>query len=132
MLHVKEEDIDKITEAFYLILKGKKPSPLELPQDYPDNEISQAVSYINKFINEYNNATDLIYTISRGDLDFEPPGGKMLIVQSLKNLQASLRHLTWTTQQIAKDRRQVTSLVDRQGGPRPIGGQRIGAPQAGL
>jgi two-component system sensor histidine kinase/response regulator len=102
MLHVKEEDIDKITEVFYLILRGKKPSPLELPQDYPDNEIRQAVGYINKFINEYNKATDLIYTISRGDLDFEPPGGKMLIVQSLKNLQASLRHLTWTTQQIAK------------------------------
>jgi two-component system sensor histidine kinase/response regulator len=102
MLTVKEEDIDKITEAFYLILKGKKPSPLELPEDYPENEISQAVGYINKFINEYNSATESIYTISRGDLDFEPPDGKMLIVQSLKNLQASLRHLTWTTQQIAK------------------------------
>ena len=102
MLTVREEDIDKITEAFYLILRGKKPPPLELPQDYPDNEIRQAVGYINKFINEYNNATDLIYTISRGDLDFEPPGGKILIVQSLKNLQASLRHLTWTTQQIAR------------------------------
>ena len=24
MLNVREEDIDKITEAFYLILKGKK------------------------------------------------------------------------------------------------------------
>ena len=102
MLNVKEEDIDKITEAFYLILKGKKPTPIELPEDYPDNEIKQAVSYLNKFIDEYNTATDLVYTISRGDLNFEPPKGKMLILQSLKNLQASLRHLTWTTQQIAR------------------------------
>jgi signal transduction histidine kinase/CheY-like chemotaxis protein len=102
MLNVKEEEIDKITEAFYLILKGKKATPIELPGDYPDNEIKQAVSYINKFINEYNSGTDLIYTLSRGDLNFEPPKGKMLILQSLKNLQASLRHLTWTTQQIAK------------------------------
>ncbi|MGD8343424.1 MAG: response regulator [Desulfobacterales bacterium] len=102
MLSVKEEDIDKITEAFYLILKGKKPPHIELPEDYPDNEIKQAVSYINKFINEYNSGTDLVYTLSRGDLSFEVPKGKLLILQSLKNLQASLRHLTWTTQQIAK------------------------------
>jgi signal transduction histidine kinase/CheY-like chemotaxis protein len=102
MLNVKKADIDKITEVFYLILEGKRPKPIELPEDYPDNEIKQAVRYINKFINEYNSSTDLIYTLSRGDLSFEAPKGKMLILQSLKNLQASLRHLTWTTQQIAK------------------------------
>ncbi|MGD8656130.1 MAG: ATP-binding protein, partial [Desulfobacterales bacterium] len=102
MLNVKEEHIDKITEAFYMILKGKKPTSIELPEDYPDNEIKQAVSYINKFITEYNGVTELIYTLSRGDLSFEAPKGKMLILQSLKNLQASLRHLTWVTQQIAK------------------------------
>jgi len=33
MLNVKEEDIDKITEVFYLILKGKKPALIELPED---------------------------------------------------------------------------------------------------
>ena len=102
MLTVKEEHIDRITEAFYRILKGQRPNPIELPEDYPDNEIRQAVGYINNFIAEYNGATELIYTISRGELDFEAPGGKMLILQSLKNLQASLRHLTWKTQQIAK------------------------------
>jgi two-component system sensor histidine kinase/response regulator len=102
MLNVSEEEIDRITEAFYRILEGKKARPIELPGDYPDNEIKQAVGYINKFINEYNGVTDLLYTLSRGDLSFEAPKGKMLILQSLKNLQASLRHLTWTTQQIAK------------------------------
>jgi len=101
MLNVKEEDIDRITEAFYLILQGKKPTPIELPEGYPDNEIKQAVSYINEFINEYNSSTDWIYNLSRGDLSFEAPKGKLLILQSLKSLQASLRHLTWATQQIA-------------------------------
>ena len=101
MLNVKEEDIDQITEAFYLMQKGKKPSPIELPEDYPDNEIKQAVSYINNFITDYNGVTELIYTLARGDLSFEPPKGKLLILQSLKSLQASLRHLTWSTQQIA-------------------------------
>jgi signal transduction histidine kinase/CheY-like chemotaxis protein len=101
MLTVNEAEIDRITEAFYLILKGKKPALIELPEDYPDNEIKQAVSYINKFINEYNSSTDWVYTFSKGDLSFEAPQGKLLILQSLKNLQASLRHLTWATQQIA-------------------------------
>ncbi len=102
MLKIKEEDIDRITEVFYLLLKGKKPSLIELPEDYPDNEIKQAVGYINRFINEYNSSTDLVYTLARGDLNFEASRGKLIILQSLKNLQASLRHLTWTTQQIAK------------------------------
>ena len=102
MLNVKEDIIDKITEAFYRMLKGKIPTSIELPEDYPDNEIKQAVSYINKFINGYNSATDSIYTLSRGDLNFEAPKGKLLILQSLKSLQASLRHLTWTTEQIAQ------------------------------
>jgi signal transduction histidine kinase/DNA-binding response OmpR family regulator len=102
MLNVNEEEIDKITEAFYLILKGQKPALIELPEDYPDNEIKQAVGYINKFINEYNRATDSIHALSKGELNHELPKGKMIILQTLKHLHASLRHLTWTTQQIAK------------------------------
>jgi signal transduction histidine kinase/CheY-like chemotaxis protein len=102
MLTVKEDDIDKITEVFYLILKGQRPSLIELSKDYPDNEIKQAVGYINKFLNEYSRATDSIHTISKGELDLKPPKGKLLILQTLKHLHANLRHLTWTTQQIAK------------------------------
>ncbi len=101
MLNVKEEQIDKITEAFYLILNGKKASPISLPEDCPDNEIRQAVDYINRFIEEYNKVTELLFSLSRGELDFETPKRKTAIIQSLKNLQANLRHLTWKTQQIA-------------------------------
>ena len=32
MLNVQEEQIDKITEAFYLILNGKKALPVSLPE----------------------------------------------------------------------------------------------------
>ena len=53
MPKVREEDIDRITEVFYLILKGKIPTPLELPEDYPDNEVKQAVTYLNQFLVEY-------------------------------------------------------------------------------
>ncbi|MBE9561324.1 MAG: hypothetical protein IMF12_00490, partial [Proteobacteria bacterium] len=101
MLEVNEEYLDKITETFYLLLRGKRPSVIELPKDYPDNEVKQVVSYINKFIVEFNINTKFMYSLSRGELDCEPPKSKMLGVQSFKNLQASLRHLTWKTQQIA-------------------------------
>ncbi|MBF0119902.1 MAG: response regulator [Desulfobacterales bacterium] len=102
MLTVEESDIDKITEVFYLLLKGKKPEAIQLPKDYPDNEVKQAVGYINKFLNEYNAVTDIGYTLSRGEINFESPyKGGLLILQSLKSLQASLKHLTWTTQQIS-------------------------------
>ncbi|MDP8285446.1 MAG: hypothetical protein RAP03_02165, partial [Candidatus Electryonea clarkiae] len=102
MITVKEEYIDKITEVFYLLLKGKKPTPIELPEGYPDNEIKQAVGYINRFIEEYDSATGVIYNLSKGELNFDIPKGKISFLQSLKSFQANLKTLTWTTQQIAK------------------------------
>ncbi|MCB2225179.1 MAG: response regulator [Desulfarculaceae bacterium] len=101
MLQVSEEIIDKISEAFYLISKGKTPSPIELPADFPDNEIKQAVGYINKFIAEYNATAALGLALSQGDIDHQAPRGNSALLSSLKNLQNSLRNLTWTTQQIA-------------------------------
>jgi len=101
MIQINESDIDKITEVFYAVLKGKKPVSIELPPDYPDNEIRQAVGYINKFIAEYNEMTDFVYHLGRGEINVEPPRGSMIIFQSLKGLHASLRNLTWITQQVA-------------------------------
>ena len=102
MIQVREEDVDKITGAFSLILKGKNPQLIDLPQDYPDNEIRQAVDFINRFITTYNETTNLAYQMARGEISGEPPKGKTLVLQSLKSLHASLKNLTWTTQQIAK------------------------------
>jgi serine phosphatase RsbU (regulator of sigma subunit) len=101
MLEVKEEDIDRITELFFRILKGEIPHPLVLPKDFPENEIAQVVEYANRFITEYHSLSDAMSSLSRGDLDFDVPTGKMHILQSFKNLHANLRHLTWKTQQIA-------------------------------
>jgi two-component system sensor histidine kinase/response regulator len=101
MIQANESDIDKITEVFYMILKGKKPELIVLPDDYPDNEIRQAVDYINKFIVEYNEMTEFVYHLGRGEINVEPPRGNMIIFQSLKALHASLRNLTWITKQVA-------------------------------
>jgi serine phosphatase RsbU (regulator of sigma subunit) len=114
MLEAREEDIDRITELFHRILKGEIPQPLVLPKDYPENEIRQVVEYANRFVAEYRALADAMTALSRGELDFDVPTGKMHILQSFKNLHANLRHLTWKTQQIAGG--DLTQHIDFMGG----------------
>lgn len=102
MISIEEYQIDKLTEAFSLILSGKQAINLELPEDCPEDELKQCVEYYNKFASEYNEFTGFMFSISRGELEYDPPQGKMKILQSFKSLQANLKHLTWKTQQIAK------------------------------
>jgi len=102
MLSVNEHDIDQITETMSHLLKGRVPAPIQLPADYPDNEIRQLVEYVNAFIAEYDALANVTATLSKGELDFELPKGRMRILHSIKNLQASLRHVTWKTQQVAR------------------------------
>jgi serine phosphatase RsbU (regulator of sigma subunit) len=114
MLQAREEDIDRITELFHRTLKGEIPQPLVLPKDYPENEIKQVTEYANRFVAEYRGLADAMSALSRGDLDVDVPAGKMHILQSLKNLHANLRHLTWKTQQIAGG--DLSQHIDFMGG----------------
>ena len=102
MLEVREDDIDRITALFHRVLKGELPRPLDLPKDYPENEVRQVVEYANRFVVEYQALAGAMSAASRGDLDLDVPAGKMHVLQSFKNLHANLRHLTWKTQQIAR------------------------------
>ncbi len=102
MIHVDETDIDMITEAVGQILDGKAPRAIRLPEKYSGNEIGQLVHYVNKLIAEYNRFSQFMFAISRGDLDYNAPKGELIVLHSLKNLQANLRHLTWKTQQVAR------------------------------
>ncbi len=113
MLEAREEDIDRITELFHRVLKGEIPRPVVLPKGYPNNEIRQVAEYANRFATEYQALADAMSTLSRGELDFDVPAGKMHILQSFKNLHANLRHLTWKTQQIAGG--DLTQHVDFMG-----------------
>lgn len=101
MIPIDERILDKITEAIYRILEGEKPAPIELPQDYPDNELKQLVSYMNKMIGEHDNVANFMDSLSSGDLNYVSSKGKMRILQCAKALQSNLRHLTWKTKQIA-------------------------------
>ncbi|MCA1988257.1 MAG: response regulator [Desulfarculus sp.] len=102
MLMVRKDILDRISEVFHLILRGKRPEPIELPADHPDDEIRQVVGYLNRFVSEYLAIADLVHALSIGDIEHQAPRGTSILMGSLKTLQGSLRHLSWTTQQIAK------------------------------
>jgi class 3 adenylate cyclase len=102
MIQVDERYIDRLTEGIYLLISGRRTQTLDIPEDLPDNEVRQLYEYFNKMVEEFNKVSDFSFSLSRGELDFVPPAdGKMVILQSFKSLQASLKHLTWVTQQIA-------------------------------
>ncbi|MBZ5725962.1 MAG: response regulator [Acidobacteriia bacterium] len=113
MLTLREGDIDRISGALHDLLKGRIPSEIDLPSDYPQNELAQLVQYVNALISAHRVSSEFTSTLSRGDLSVDLPRGGMLVTQSLKNLQASLRHLSWKTEQIAKG--DFTQRVDFMG-----------------
>ena len=97
----KTETIDRITETVYNILKGKKLGTIDIPSDYPNDEIRQLMEYVNLLVKDYNGCKDFVYSIAKGELDCATPKDKMIVTQSFKTLQASLRHLTLITQKVA-------------------------------
>jgi len=101
MITVDEALLDSITAAFYQLRTGKAPPPIEIPQDLPDNEIRQLITYINRFLTEFAPFAEAMEQVARGDLETRNLLGQMPVAQSLKALQSNLRHLTYKTQQIA-------------------------------
>ncbi len=114
MIEVLEADIDRITEAIYRLLKGRPLAPAEFPPDYPENEVRQLAQYVNALLAQYADFSRALFDLSRGELEFESPRGSLGVLQSLKNLHANLRHLTWKTQQIAKG--DFSQRIDFMGG----------------
>jgi adenylate cyclase len=101
MISVEEELIDKITGTFHHLRTGTVPSTIPIPDDLPDNEIRQLLTYVNRFLSEFAPFAEAMDQIARGELDTRPLLGRMAVVHSFKALQSNLRHLTWKTQQIA-------------------------------
>jgi adenylate cyclase len=101
MISVNEELIDTITATFHYLGQGKVPPPIHIPDDLPDNEIRQLITYVNRFLTEYTLFAEALDQIAQGELEVPALLGRMDVVQSFKTLQSNLRHLTWKTQQIA-------------------------------
>jgi adenylate cyclase len=102
MIAVEEDFIDKITETIHYLRTGKIPLPIHIPEDLPDNEIRQLLSYVNRFLVEFALFAEAMAQIAQGELDTRPLMDRMAVTQSFKALQSNLKHLTWKTQQIAE------------------------------
>src|SRR4030042_3777427 len=101
MIAVEEELIDKITAAFHHLRTGKVPQPIQIPDDLPDNEVRQVLTYMNRFLVEFAIFTESMAQVAQGELDIRPMAGRMAVTHFFKALQSNLQHLTWKTQQIA-------------------------------
>ncbi len=101
MISVEEELIDRLTATLHYLRTGKVPLPVPIPDDLPDNEIRQLITFVNRFLVEFAIFTEAMEQITRGKLDTPPMTSKMAVVHSFKALQSNLKHLTWKTQQIA-------------------------------
>jgi adenylate cyclase len=101
MISVEEDLIDKITATFHYLGQGKVPPPIQIPDELPENEVRQLITYVNRFLTEYKPFADAMDQIAQGDLEVPALLGRMDVVQSFKTLQSNLRHLTWKTQPIA-------------------------------
>jgi adenylate cyclase len=101
MIAVEEGLIDKITETIHYLRTGKVARPIPIPDDLPDNEIRQLLTYVNRFLVEFASFTAAMEQIAQGELEIRPLLGQMAVAQSFKALQSNLKHLTWKTQQIA-------------------------------
>jgi len=101
MISVEEALIDEITAAFHHLRTGKVPPPIPIPDDLPDNEIRQLITFVNRFLSEFAPFAEAMEQIAQGELETRNLIGRMSAVQSFKALQSNLRHLTWKTQQIA-------------------------------
>jgi len=92
--------IDRITEVIHYLLKGKVPEPIAYEND-PDDEIRQLSEKVNDLTQNFREIRDFIIPLSEGRLDIQLPKRNFL-ASPFKQLQASLSHLTWQAQQIAK------------------------------
>jgi adenylate cyclase len=101
MIEVEEELLDKITATFHHLRTGKVPQPIPIPDDLPDNEIRQLLTYVNRFLVEFAIFTESMAQVAQGELEIRPMAGRTAVIHSFKALQSNLKHLTWKTQQIA-------------------------------
>ena len=101
MIAVEEELLDKITETIHYLRTGKVPPSIPIPDDLPDNEIRQLLTYVNRFLVEFAAFTAALEQIAQGELDTRPVLGRMTAAHAFKALRSNLKHLTWKTQQVA-------------------------------
>jgi len=96
--------VDPIAEVLFNYLRDVLYSPARaaldlerLPQGFRD--LGEGLKYLAECISETRKFAN---ALSKGDLDGEMPSSGNEVAAPLKSLHASLKHLTWQTQQVAQ------------------------------
>ncbi len=100
MEHKDIERLDRISGHLHALLHNEQPGVLDLAGQQED-EIRQVGEFVNTLTEALSALTNAAHRLSIGDMD-GPIIAKLPACHHLKNLQATLRHLTWQTGQIAK------------------------------
>ncbi len=87
-----------MTDQVSALLRGEPAGQLAMDDTTP-GELRGLVEAINRLARSCDETRPFIMALARGDLNVGPPAGIPLIAP-FKTLHASLRHLTWQTQQI--------------------------------
>ena len=113
--------MDKTPEILFAYLKDILYHPsrakLNLEELSPDyRKLGQGLQYLADWVKESN---EFAQALAKGDLSKTPPSVENMLAAPMKSLQASLRHLAWQTQQVAKG--DLTQRVDFMGNsPKPL------------
>ena len=94
------ERLDRISAHLHALLHNEQPGVLDLTGQQED-EIRQVGDFVNTLTEALSALTNAAHHLSIGDMDVSIIA-KLPACHHLKNLQATLRHLTWQTGQIAK------------------------------
>jgi signal transduction histidine kinase/CheY-like chemotaxis protein len=100
MEHQEAEQLDRISTAIHSLLAGGRPEAVDV-SDLPDGPVRQLSEQTNRLIVEIDLAGRAAADLSEGRIDTTIEG-RLPTSQWLKNLQATLWHLTWQTQRVAQ------------------------------
>ncbi|MBU1406299.1 MAG: GGDEF domain-containing protein [Proteobacteria bacterium] len=100
MEHNDIERLDRISAHLHALLHNEQPGLLDLT-GHKEDEIRQVGQFVNSLSEALSALTNAAHLLSIGDMDVQIVA-KLPACHHLKNLQATLRHLTWQTGQIAK------------------------------
>lgn len=93
-------DTDILFEYLKNLMYNPKEAHLDLAELGEDfQHLGQGLLYFGECINEQR---DFANALAKGNLSLEPPSRENELAAPLKALQASLRHITWQSQQVAK------------------------------
>ena len=91
---------DRITEVIHNLLNGLPIDLIDMQQQ-DDDELGQLSGFVNKLITDLHSLSSAISDSANGQFN-TPITSRTPVAHSAKSLQATMRHLTWQTEQVAK------------------------------